>query len=76
MVCILVGVNQVYINDPDNKELVTLIECIGVLGYHLLAMITFKGIYYLWKYFDNDMDGNTLWSRSNTGFINNKLTLK
>ena len=47
LVCVPVGVNQVYVDDPDNKELVTLIECIGALGYYLLAIITFKGAYHL-----------------------------
>jgi hypothetical protein len=39
-------------------------------------MITFKGAYHLWKYFENDMDGDTYWTRSDTRFVNNKLTLK
>jgi hypothetical protein len=31
----------------QHKELVTLTECISVLGYYLSAIITFKGVYYL-----------------------------
>jgi hypothetical protein len=76
LVYVLAGVNQVYVDNPNNKELVTLTEYISALGYHLPAIITFKGVYYLRKYFDNDIDSNTLWSRSNTGFVNDKLTLK
>jgi hypothetical protein len=59
LVCVPAGVDQVYVDDPDNKELVTSTEYIGASGYHLPAMITFKGAYHLRKYFDNDMDGDT-----------------
>jgi hypothetical protein len=38
-------------------------------------MITFKGAYYLRKYFKNDTDSNILWSRSKSSFVNDKLTL-
>jgi hypothetical protein len=38
-------------------------------------MITFKGAYYLCKYFKNEMDSNILFSRSDSGFVNDKLTL-
>ena len=39
------------------------------------TIITFKGAYHLWKFFKNDMDGNILFSQSESGFVNNKLTL-
>jgi len=76
LVCVPAGVDQVYVDDPDNKELVTSTECISASGYHLPAMITFKGAYHLRKYFENDMDGDTFWTRSDTGFVNDKLTMK
>jgi hypothetical protein len=41
------GVDVVYEDDPDNKELVTSTECIGAFGYYVLAMLIFKGAYYL-----------------------------
>ena len=59
-VIVLAETERVYIDDLDNKELVTSIECISWSGYHVPAMITFKGVYYLYKYFDNDIDSNTL----------------
>ena len=65
-----------YVDDPDNQELVTSTECISVGGFHVPPMITFKGAYYLRKYFKNDMDDNILFSRSESGFVNDKLTLK
>ena len=43
-----------YISDPENRELLQKIP----------LMIIFKGVYHLWKYFDNDIDGDTLFTRS------------
>jgi hypothetical protein len=57
-VIVLVSCKATYVNNPENQELVTLIECIFAGGYHVFLMITFKGVYYLWKYFKNDTDGN------------------
>jgi hypothetical protein len=65
-----------YVDDPANRELVTSTECISAGGFHVPPMITFKGAYHLRKYFKNDMDGNILFSRSDSGFVNDKLTLK
>ena len=50
----------VYINNPMNRELVTSTEYISIGGYHIPLMIIFKGIYYLYKYFNNDIDSNIL----------------
>ena len=68
--------NTIYVDDPVNRELVTSTECISAGGYHVPPMITFKGAYHLRKYFKNDTDGDILWSRSESGFTNDKLTLK
>jgi hypothetical protein len=68
--------NVVYIDDLDNRELVTLIECISASGYHVPLMITFKGAFHLRKYFDNDLNGDVLWTRSLTGFVNNRITMR
>jgi esterase/lipase superfamily enzyme len=39
-------------------------------------IIIFSGAYYLCRYFDNDIDGDTLFARSDSGYSNNKLGLK
>ena len=75
IVIIPANVTRVYVNDPDNKELVTAVECISAGGYHVLVMLIFKGAYHLRKYFENDIDDNVLFARSDTGFTNDKLTL-
>ena len=52
--------NEVFIDDPCNRELVTITEYISIRGYYLPPMITFKRVYYLYKYFNNNTDGNIL----------------
>lgn len=69
------GEEKIFLNDPDNKELVTCVECFNATGYHVPPMLIFKGAYHLKKYFDNDIDGNTLFARSETGFTNDILTM-
>ena len=70
------GVGQVFIDHPDNRELVTSTECISATGYHVPPMVIFRGAYYLRKHFQNSIDGATLYARSESGFTNDKLTLK
>ncbi len=64
--------NVVFVDDPANREIVTSTECFSI-AYHVSAMITFKGAYHLQKYFENDIDGNTLFLRSESGFVNDRL---
>ena len=74
-VVVLQGLDKIFVNNPDNKELVTCIKCFSTTGYYVLQMLIFKGAYYLRKYFDNDIDGNTLFVRLETGYTNDILTL-
>ena len=76
IVIVPIGCEAVYVDDPANRELVTSTECISAGGHHVPPMIIFKGAYHLRKYFKNDMDGRILWARSESGFTNDKLTLK
>ena len=65
-----------YVDDLEERELVTLTKCISRGGYHVPYMLTFKGAWHLRKYFKNKIDGDTLFSRSDSGFVNDKLTLR
>ena len=58
LVIVPIGCNITYINDPENHELITSIKCFSVSSYYLPPMITFKGSYYLRKYFKNQTDDN------------------
>jgi hypothetical protein len=60
LIIVLISCDAVYVNDPANKELVTLTECISADGYHVPPMIIFKGAYHLRKHFKNDIDGRIL----------------
>jgi hypothetical protein len=42
-----------YTDDPANRELLTVTECISAGGYHVPPMVIFKGAYQLRKYFKN-----------------------
>ena len=64
-----------YQADPDNRELVTLVETLNYGGQRVPSMIIFKGAYHLRKHFDNDLDGDVLFARSSTGFSNDRLAL-
>jgi len=64
-----------YHTDPDNRELVTAVVTLNYGRKRIPPMIIFAGAYHLRKYFDNDMDGDTLFARSPTGFLNDKLGL-
>ena len=64
-----------YVDDPANRELVTSTECISAGGYHVPPIIIFKGAYHLQKFIKNDMDSNILFYQSESGFVNDKLTL-
>jgi hypothetical protein len=75
IVIVPVNTEAVFIDDPDNRELVTSTECISATEYHVPPMVIFKGAYHLRKYVDNDMSGDTFFGRSESGFTNDKLTL-
>ena len=64
-----------FVNDPDNRELVTSVEYFSATGYHIPLMLIFKGVYHLRKYFENDINGNTLFAHSEMGFTNDILTM-
>jgi hypothetical protein len=70
------GETAVFVDDLNNKEIITSIECISATGYRVPPVLIFKGAYHLRKFFDNDLDGDILFARSDTGFTSDKLPLK
>lgn len=64
-----------YYTDPDNRELVTAIVTLNYSQKRVPLIIIFAGAYHLRKYFDNDIDGDTLFTQSPTRFLNDKLGL-
>lgn len=65
-----------FISDLENRELVTVVATINWGGKKILPMIIFKGAYHLRKDFDNTMDPNTYWARSEIAFMNDRLGMK
>jgi hypothetical protein len=60
LIIVPVSCEATYVNNPKNRELVTLTEYIFTGGYHVSFIITFKGAHYLQKYFKNNTDDNIL----------------
>ena len=69
------GLKRIFVNDLDNKELVTCVECFSATSYYIPLMLIFKGAYYLQKYFDNNIDGDTLFAQLESSFTNDVLTI-
>jgi hypothetical protein len=65
----------VYYTDPDNQELVIAIVTLNYSQKRVPLIIIFASIYYLRKYFNNNINSNTLFAQSPTKFLNNKLSL-
>ena len=51
IVIIPAGAKEAYIDDLENQEVIMSTECISAGNYYVPLMITFKGAYYLYKYF-------------------------
>jgi hypothetical protein len=64
-----------YHSDPDNRELVTAVVTFNYGKKKIPPMLIFADAYHLRKYFQNDINGDTLFARSATGFSNDKLGL-
>jgi len=64
----------VYISDPENRELVTSMECISASGETIDPMVILQGIIFKEKHFDNNLDGRTLMAMSESGYTNDMLS--
>jgi hypothetical protein len=62
-----------FIDDPENRELVTVVATLNYGGKKIPPMIIYKGAYHLRKYFVPTMDGDTLYASSESGFTNDHL---
>lgn len=65
-----------YTTDPENRELITSVETINYGGRKIPPMIIFSGAYHLRRYFDNNLDEDILFARSESGYSNDKLGVK
>ncbi|KAF8850964.1 hypothetical protein BDZ45DRAFT_602131, partial [Acephala macrosclerotiorum] len=51
IVIVPADVVRVYVNDPDNKKLITVVKCISAGGYYVPAIVIFKR----WTVLDEDI---------------------
>jgi DDE superfamily endonuclease len=65
----------VYLSDPDNREMVTSVECISGGGFVIASMIILAGSVLIEKHFDNSIDDDVLFD-SETGYTNAKLSME
>jgi hypothetical protein len=72
-VLIPIDAETAFINDPENRELVTIIATLNYSSKKNPLMIIYKGAYHLQKYFIPTIDGNTLYTCSKSGFTNDHL---
>lgn len=75
-VLVLKDTLAVYTADPENKELITSVKTINYRGQKVPPMIIFARAYHLCRYFKNDLDSNITFTRSSSGYLNDKLGLK
>jgi hypothetical protein len=62
LIIIPINTKEIYIDDPENRELIMSTEYISASNYYIPPIITFKDIYYLYKYIQNDTDSNIFWT--------------
>jgi hypothetical protein len=74
-VIVLVDCTVVYQADPANRELVTTVETLNYSGKKVPSMIIFSSAYHLQKHFDNNINGDILFTRLALGYSNDKLGL-
>jgi hypothetical protein len=66
----------VFTRDLADKELITVIKCISVVGYAIDYYIIMPGKVYLKKIFDNNLPPSTKISASEKGYSSDELAIK
>jgi len=66
----------VYLSDPENRDYITSIECICGDRSTIPPIIILKGAVLLEAYFRNNLDGNTLFATTETGYINDAFRIE
>jgi hypothetical protein len=72
-VIVLVDYKAAYYTGPNNLELVTAIVTLNY-SQKQVPLIIFVSAHYLCKYFNNNINSNTLFVQSLTRFLNNNVT--
>ena len=76
IIIIYLNTKAIYLADPDNRELLTLIETISARGKVIMLFLILKREILLEEYFNNDLNTKIVFAISFTRYINNALSLK
>jgi DDE superfamily endonuclease len=74
VVIVPADVKAIYLADPDNRESITVLECISGGGESIAPFILMKGEILMEKHFMNRLDNNIMIGATLTGFTNDVRT--
>ena len=66
----------IYLVDPNNQELIIVVEIIYSNSLIISSILILKGDILLKKYFENDLENNMLLAMSLTSYTNKYLAIK
>jgi len=66
----------VYLSDPDNREIVSSVECISSSGFALKSIIILARNILMEKHFNNAIDDRVLFAISKSGYSNAYLGME
>ncbi|PMD62686.1 uncharacterized protein K444DRAFT_525054, partial [Hyaloscypha bicolor E] len=75
-IIIYLNTKAIYLADPDNRELLTIIKTISAGGEVIILFLILKREILLEKYFNNNLNTEIVFITSSTRYINNILSLK
>ena len=63
--------------DPDNRDYITSVECIGSVGETIPPMLLVSGVNILYKWYQhNNLGGDIVISTTETGYANDDTALE
>jgi len=67
------NIKAVYLADPDVRDWVIIVETISARGFAIPAMIILARVILIEKYFNNNLDNNSLLAITSSGYSNNLI---
>ena len=76
IIIIYLNTKAIYLADPDNRELLTIIETVSARGKVIALFLILKREILLEEHFNNDLNTEIVFATSSTRYINDALSLK
>src|ERR1700693_4088532 len=76
IIIIYLNIKAIYLADPNNRDLLTIIKTIFTRGKVIILFLILKREILLEKYFNNNLNTELVFATSFTRYINNALSLK